>query len=410
MCDSHANRENPSSPAGAADARLRFWQIENSFKCPVVGLCLTSAEQKRLLKKSGMTVNDKNPFEIHERLVGSAETNNRLSRKVDQLLTRKFARPAATLRALPEEAFMDHWKSCFESGQIAAVFWTAASRTDLSAASKREIFGVVHMAMHAGAAQQVDLKRRIHRLQEESASRQEKLQGLKQGHRSLQRENRALKEEQVLLAAKLACETREKEELNAAMLSRPRMMELEARCRQMEAELREKAGQIQSLKQENTRLCHRCESLSEELDRFKFAREHWKNEMRAGLCSMMESHPCDDHCPAFGLCRKRVLIVGGIARMESLYRKLIEDEGGRLEYHDGSVKGGSRKLEGSLKRADIVLCPVNCNSHAACALVKRLGKKHKKPVHMMANFSLSAVSQMLGAGDSARPPANPVAS
>ena len=104
---------------------------------------------------------------------------------------------------------------------------------------------------------------------------------------------------------------------------------------------------------------------------------------------------CDTNCPSFDLCRKRVLIVGGIERMESLYRQMIESRGGVLEYHAGHMKGGGKHLENRLKRSDIVLCPVNCNSHGACALVKNLCKKHNKPVHMLSSFSLSTVSQVI---------------
>jgi hypothetical protein len=81
--------------------------------------------------------------------------------------------------------------------------------------------------------------------------------------------------------------------------------------------------------------------------------------------------------------------------METLYRQLIESSGGVFEYHEGHMKSGSKELENSLKRSDIVLCPVNCNSHAACTMVKNLGKKHNKPVHMLPNFSLNIVSQVI---------------
>jgi len=59
------------------------------------------------------------------------------------------------------------------------------------------------------------------------------------------------------------------------------------------------------------------------------------------------------------------------------------------------MKKGVKKLENSLRRSDMVLCPVNCNSHAACSIVKNLGKKHNKPVYMLTNSSLSAVSQVI---------------
>ena len=87
--------------------------------------------------------------------------------------------------------------------------------------------------------------------------------------------------------------------------------------------------------------------------------------------------------------------------MESLYRELIETSGGIFEYHDGDLKKkGARKLEPRLKQADMVLCPVNCNSHAACTMVKNLAKKHNKPFRMLSNSSLSALSQAIRcAGD-----------
>ncbi len=104
---------------------------------------------------------------------------------------------------------------------------------------------------------------------------------------------------------------------------------------------------------------------------------------------------CDPSCPLYGICRKRVLVVGGITRIRDRYRRIIEGEGGRFAYHDGYMNNGSKQLERHLKRADVVLCPVTCNSHGACSLVKKLGKKYNKPVHMLASSSLTALSQVI---------------
>ncbi|MBU4572333.1 MAG: DUF2325 domain-containing protein [Desulfomicrobium sp.] len=113
------------------------------------------------------------------------------------------------------------------------------------------------------------------------------------------------------------------------------------------------------------------------------------------MCTTCQSGDCDPQCPSYDLCKKRVLIVGGIERMEKAYRKLVEDRGGIFEYHAGHMKSGGKGLENSVQRADFVLCPVNCNSHGACLKVKSLGKKFKKPVHMLSNFSLSAVARTM---------------
>ncbi len=81
--------------------------------------------------------------------------------------------------------------------------------------------------------------------------------------------------------------------------------------------------------------------------------------------------------------------------MEAFYRKLIEEKGGIFDYHDGYMKGGTKGLENRVKRADVVLCPVNINSHNACSMVKRLGKRYRRPVQMLDGSSLSAISKAL---------------
>ena len=102
---------------------------------------------------------------------------------------------------------------------------------------------------------------------------------------------------------------------------------------------------------------------------------------------------CVRSCLDCDLCRKRVLMVGGITKMEDRYREVVESRGGVFEYHDGYMRNGARNLEGVIRRADMVLCPVNCNSHTACGVVKSLGKKYGKPVFMLAGSSVSALAQ-----------------
>jgi hypothetical protein len=146
--------------------------------------------------------------------------------------------------------------------------------------------------------------------------------------------------------------------------------------------------QVAALEEKN-----RCLSL--QLEDASSLNRHVQAQTQAIIGEMASWNRCDASCPSFDLCKKRILMVGGITRMESLYRELIESRGGIFEYHDGYVKKGAKCLEGCFKRADVVICPVNCNSHAACSIVKNLGKKHNKTVHMLSNSSLSAVSQVI---------------
>lgn len=128
-----------------------------------------------------------------------------------------------------------------------------------------------------------------------------------------------------------------------------------------------------------------------------------KNANNAQLVPINTLTPCagcaeglSGECGKCATCPRRILIVGGIERMEALYRQRIEANGDIMEYHSGASAGsGGNKLENFLQRADLVLCPVNCNSHNSCVKVKKLCKKYNKCVHMMKNFSLSAISRTI---------------
>jgi hypothetical protein len=122
---------------------------------------------------------------------------------------------------------------------------------------------------------------------------------------------------------------------------------------------------------------------------------HARNEMQEFVQQMSQMSRCTRNCPSFDLCQKRILIVGGLTKMESLYREVIESSGGVFEYHNGYLNKGVKGLENLFKRADVVLCPISCNSHGACSLVKKLGKKHDKPVHFLPNSSLSTIYQAI---------------
>ncbi|RLG28378.1 hypothetical protein DRN98_09665, partial [Methanosarcinales archaeon] len=131
------------------------------------------------------------------------------------------------------------------------------------------------------------------------------------------------------------------------------------------------------------------------IDRERERNGHLRMEMERNITQISALDQCDESCPSFDLCKKRILIVGGITRMEALYRRLIEENGGSFDYHDGYTNRGVKNLENQVRRADMVLCPTNCNSHTACLVVKKLGKKFSTPVQMLSNSSLNAISQML---------------
>ncbi len=375
--------------------RLKFWEVDFLFRCPLVGTCLTLSEQRQLLKKVNAAL--KTPFEMHEMLVACSETENALSKRVDNLLNRKFGREAEKFLEFDNGAFLSEFKERIRTGDHDILLWAAAIKPGLPKELKREIFGEIHMAMHWNGEYCAKLQSTLDRQEEELLQLRQCVEETKRHRRSLQKENESLKREQAELKAKSAAVEREKDKpempteenaLSGGAGSTRDIIFLKQELESMRRALKEKERDAATLRDENLRLTAEIEK-NEELNR------RFLSESQEVIRELISLSRCSEQCPSFDLCKKRILIVGGMTKMASLYRDLIEGSGGVFEYHDGYMQKGDSRLESLLKRADVVLCPVNCNSHAACTLVKNLAKKHNKTLHMLACSSLSAISRVI---------------
>ncbi|MFO7569321.1 MAG: DUF2325 domain-containing protein [Smithellaceae bacterium] len=383
-----------TDPVNRSSAPLRFWEIDKCFHCPIAGLCLTEAEQIDALKKAGIPFKNKSAFEIHERLVASSGSENALSLRINQTLNAKYGSAQSRLHARDEDAFMRHWRESFQNGDYLDVFWAAVTRQNLSQKAQVEIFGMIHMSMHATSGEHCRNRQRLTYLENEMASFERKYKDAKNERRKAQKENEDMVRRLSSAEQRLQAFVRQAETARATQKSEQVKPDPDCETPRRD-QIDQKDRQLGELEMKLRDACRTIERLQSELEMFKHQNAQWEAASQNALQTLRDQNSCTPECPAFNLCQKRILIVGGIARMEANYRRLIEERGGILEYHEGHMKNGTRQLESSLKRADIILCPVNCNSHGACSLIKNLGKKHNKPVHMMSNFSLSAVSQAL---------------
>lgn len=395
-------KETSSQENQDTGQRLRFWEIECCFVCPLVGTGLTLAEQKQLLKKTGLDLKRSTQYEMHEVLVGCAKKESPLSRRVDTLLQRKYGKEADTLLRLSNQDLAIHCKKAVSSDLSMAAIWAAATSPDLELEAKKQIFGLVHMNMHQSAKQYVQLQAKLTRQEKELNVWRQKYKTEVRSRKTLQRENKQIQQDKMNLQSKLnAAETKKHSpQQKAAARDQDGHVLQDEQARQvqnqelqtLEQAWQDKEQQVQELLKQNQKLKHK---LQKQQKMFK----EFKEQAQEIMAQIMPQNHCDQECPAYDLCQKRILMVGGITKMQALFREIVEGNGGIFDYHDGYVRKGGKQLESSLKRADIVLCPVNCNSHGACSIVKNLAKKHRKKVYLLENSSLSTVSQAIhGAG------------
>ncbi|MCD6262031.1 MAG: DUF2325 domain-containing protein [Deltaproteobacteria bacterium] len=377
---------------------LRFWEIDHFFKCPAIGTCLDIAEQKQILKNAGISPKRKNPFQIHEILVSSSENENKISRKVDLKLGRKFRSEIEKFFDPREDEFMRLWKAHFEGGEFEGIFWVAAIRPDLSPKARRAIFGDIHMAMHLGARRQNEARQALVNQQKNSQELTLRLKEASGTGRILRKENKRLKDSLAKLQERNSSLDKEKLRLEkemAGLQNYSLLAQLRTENQDLQLQLRSLFKEIEDYQRRLNGVQRRNEELESELDRQREINRCLGEEIETIITQFANMNSCDETCPSFSLCRKRILIVGGMTKMKAFYRKLIEDNGGVFEYHDGYTRGSTKSLDCQIRRADVVLCPVNCNGHNACSMAKRLGKKYKRTVKMLPGSGLSAISRAL---------------
>jgi hypothetical protein len=379
-------------------SRHRSWMIHDFLRCPVIGTCLSLEEQKRILKKTGHSIKNRTGHEIHGIFVQSLSNKNKLSKRIDTYLQKKFKYEISEFFDLDRSQFLDAWETHFRKGEIAGLLWVAATRIDLGEEDIALIFGEIHMQMHLNAEHNFKLRRRLFSQEEENRKLIQRLKNSTRIRKKLQKKNDKLERDHKELRRRNAFLENENLSLEkelSILHGNTGTLDVEAENQELRDEMGSLREEIVDYEQRLEGLRNQNNKLLSKLENQREMNEGMKKEMEEIFTQISAMTRCDKTCPSFDLCRKRILIVGGINRMESLYRQLIEENGGIFEYHHGHVKGGKKALENQIKRADFVLCPVNINSHNACSVVKKMGKKHRKSVQMLAGSGLGVISQAL---------------
>ncbi|MCD6186328.1 MAG: DUF2325 domain-containing protein [Deltaproteobacteria bacterium] len=373
----------------------RIWEIQNNFKCPVLGSCLTIEEHKRILKKTGHKIKKIKAHEVHRAVMGYMNDENHVSIKIDRYLSHKYRNIIAEFKSLAPEAFFAEWKNGFRNGKMDGLFYLAAIRNDLPDEFMENIFGDTHMLCHANM-EEVMKSRRAFSMQENAA---QKLARMLQQEKRLARE---LKQKYSITEQKLKTAEHNLQKIKKSQSTdksyapilqiKKEEVQLKDKITTLKERDSEQTLEIRNMQNENRSL--RTQLLDLQSINYRLAEE--VSDLIEKLTPCFEQgNQCQEKCIKYQLCSKRILIVGGITKIKHLYKQLVESSGGEFDYHDGYMNNGKINIESRVMRADLVICPVNCNSHNACQMVKKLCRKFDRSVKMLANSSLSSISDAL---------------
>lgn len=381
---------------------IPLWNVYANFRCPLIGSCLTIEEQRKLIKKTAVSKKGLSDFDAHHILMEYMSNENPVSVKTDRYIRNKYKSDIAAYENLSKNKLSALWKDARNSGEMAGLFYVIATRSDISMDLRMEAFGEIHMLGHTNmydimkARKSLTLekegnKKLSGRLKEEQGKTKELKSSVKKHLKKITELEahvaQLMKQIDTNRTGEINSENNEKksnnDQLNAALTTIREMK------KENQLNVREKRKlEIRFFESEAT-----CKILKEEIANL-LKPETLNPALPCPGSEVSCAGSCTEGiCPGCEICPKRVLMIGGMTKMKPFYRDIVESNGNEFVYHDGYIRNRTKQLNDLVSSSDLILCPVNCNSHNACLKIKKLCKKYNKPYKMLPCSSLSTVSK-----------------
>jgi hypothetical protein len=389
------------APSAAPRRRIKLWELEDKYHCPVIGTCLTLAEIGKVARRSGFAGAGFDEYRLHVEAVSVSCSRNDACEAMQRLLEHKFAADVARFEAAGSDAeVLALWRRALERGEIAGPMWAAMTHRACGAQTRHQVYADVHMLSHqVGAGQAADLRR----LQWLEGAHAQVERELGASRKRLQAQEAQWQRQDAELRRSLAAAEEELRQL-APLRERLRSLEsgagvaaLERRLADAEA-LAERAlaraaradameAHVAALRGENERLARERDQALAERDALE----------RLWAAAPATPPDCDGGCASCSvrLQGRCVLCVGGRTPLLPQYRQLAERLGVRLLHHDGGREETLSRLPELLDAADAVICPTDCVGHMAYYNVKRHCKLLNKPCVLVKSSGVASFAAAL---------------
>ena len=365
-----------SEPIGVATAtprRTRIWEFGTNLHCSIVGTCLPTVELRHVLDKlkiSGVALaSDHELHSVGVMLAGRREGGAKFLQKA---LDRRHRSAIARCASAKETAdLLALWEESLKQGDIPGAYWAVLTHPVTTEAVVKRVFGDVHMLSHlVGAANRADI-RRLRQLEQENAALLAKIE---RQQRQL-RDGFAVRDQSIRRLNEMLLQQDSKQPDQSDSRERPDDIETaDNLIRDLQRRL---ARQIASGDRMERRF-NEASALSSAKDR---TLQRLKEELEATRheLALVESHldevvgqPRPAPEVVLNLSGVTLLYVGGRANQIPRLKALVERAGARFLHHDGGLEQKVGLLPSLVSRADHVTFPVDCVSHDAAAMIKRL--------------------------------------
>jgi len=344
--------------------RTKFWELNNTVHCSVIGTCLTTGELRRVMGKLTRTdVSRFSDHDLHSEAVGLCSFHNACSKLLQKTLDGRHQGVIKQFARLQgETVVLERWLEARRAGEIPGAYWAVLTHPDVTQLGIRQAFGDVHMLSHlVGAANRADI-RRLAALEDANALLQAKVERQQTRlHEAITARDATLRHLGTVTATDVTYSARPDAD-DAREALRHLVADLQTR-------LAAETGRRERLDRrlaDASQAAQRWEGLAKdaELERAALHRELAALERQQNT-----SEPAQ---PVLALSAQRILYVGGRPGCIEQMRGTLQAAGGELLCHDGGRHDHPSLLPGLISQADRVLFPVDCVSHDAALTVKRL--------------------------------------
>lgn len=359
-------------------SQRKVWELQHQTICKVVGMAFNLEDLKKIGKKFGISQRDPlmdHEFALHTTCVQLCSTDNKASRHIQKLIEKRFARYSRRLSALDVPDLIGWVTDGVGNPDIPlwAIIWDLATReTDNGASLETALFGFIHMLEHKlmrefwseAASRSEDLERQQEETEENTKLKRQllDLQG------ELERSKKVSDNLRIQLDEQSLSNRREAENEKSQPQIVPQRTDQSEKIARLQMLLEDARAQKQTLEDECAQLRRENEVLAREVSHVLPLLGEENPEAASCGCPFREF-----------LKEKRVTMVGGIDSLECHYRELVEAMGGTFRRHNGNCRGGECLIQDSVSQADLVVCPVEVNSHNAVKSVKKLCKNFGIP-------------------------------
>jgi hypothetical protein len=378
----------PDANAASGSRRRRLWDLPHACHCPVIGVCLPLTILRALVNKTLGGQAQADDYEIHVGAVAECMRRNRLSKRLQDELDRRYAQAIQAFRAARTAVeIAEMWMAAIRQGEAAGAFWAALTHPRCDDVLQDVLLRDMHMLQHqAGAATRVDIAR---------------FKALQQAHADLEAE---LEKTRARHARALADRQAENERLSAeAVQLRTEGMARQSHLAALEQDLEKLKASLADYAQAD-RLQRKVELLTVRQAELEAQNQGLRQQL--AQAAKAQAAPATAHAvvdeaqdapapPQPQLQHQVVLCVGGRNGNIANYRAAVEDIGGRFAHHDGGLEDKPGALDASLAAADLVICQTGCISHNAYWRVKDFCKRTGKRCLFVENPSTSSLVREL---------------